>query len=61
MNVFRTLVSAFLVIRLECRKLPLTWEDVLTAWFHRPTIEIVLQERVRRERLVERLDEVYPF
>lgn len=60
-TVLRTLVSAFLVIRLECRKLPLTWEDVLVAWFHRPTIEIVLRERCHRERLIERIDAVYPF
>lgn len=59
--MFRTLVSAFLVFRLECRKLTVTWEDILAAWIHRPAIEIVLQDRRCRERLVERIDEVYPF
>ena len=59
--MIRAMVSAFLVIRLECRRLPITLEDILTAWIHRPGIEVVAQERGRRERLVERLDEVYPF
>lgn len=59
--MFRTLVSTFLVLRLECRKLSITWEDVVAAWFHRPAIEIVLKERCRRERLIARIDEVYPF
>jgi len=59
--VFRTLVSAFLVFRLECRKLTVTWEDILTAWIHRPVVEVVLEDRQGRERLIEKIDEVYPF
>jgi hypothetical protein len=55
------MVSAFLVFRLECRKLTVTWEDILTAWVHRPAVEIVLKDRPGRERLMARIDEVYPF
>lgn len=60
-SVIRAMVSAFLVMRLECRKLTLTWEDILTAWIHRPVVEVVLKDRHGRERLIERIDEVYPF
>lgn len=59
--MIRAMVSAFLVIRLECRKLTITWEDILTAWSHRPAIEVVLQEKISRSRLIERMDEVFPF
>lgn len=60
-SVIRAMVSAFLVIRLECRKLTISWEDVMAAWVHRAAVEVVLPVRRPRERLIERIDQVFPF
>ena len=59
--VLRTLFSGFLVVWLECRKLSITYEDILIAWVHRPAVEVVIEERLAPVGLGERIDEVYPF
>ena len=63
--MFKNLISALLVCRLEFRQLAVDLDLVLMLWRTRPAIEIVLdrlQERKRRRAaLRRRLDEVYPF
>ena len=59
--MFRTLFSGVLVVWLECRKLSVTYEDILVAWVHRPAVEVVMEERRTHVGLGERIDEVYPF
>ena len=63
--MLRSLVSAFLVCRLELRQLPVDLDLLLSLWRHRPAIEIVLRATEHadagRQRLLRRLDEVYPF
>ena len=63
--MFKNLISALLICRLEFRRPAIDLELVLMLWRSRPVIEIVLdriQERKRRRAaLHRRLDEVYPF
>lgn len=63
--MFRGLISAFLVLRLEIRHLPIDLELVLAQWRQRSAIEIAIGDRQtcpdRRAALRRKLDEVYPF
>jgi hypothetical protein len=65
--MLNSIVSAFLVIRLELRSpSPPDVTDMLLEWFHRPTIEILFERRQSEEkeesvRLTAKLNEVYPF
>ncbi len=57
--MFRTVLGGFLIVWLECRKLTVTYEDILIAWVRRPGVEIVVEEAT--SGLLEKIDEVYPF
>jgi len=63
--VLKSIVSAFLVIRLELRSpSPPNADNILLEWLHRPVIEILFELRQEGEefaRLTRRLNEVYPF
>ena len=63
--MLKNLISAFLVFRLELRQLPIDASLVLLRWRQHSVIEIVLhrreERREERERLLHRLEEVYPF
>ena len=61
--MLKSVVSAFLVFRLEWRSpSPLDATVILLEWLHRPVIEIVFQRPESREDvLTTRLNEVYPF
>ena len=58
----KSLIGAFLVLRLETRQVPLDLSLIALTWLRRPAIEIVLP-LVNREGqwLRQRLDAVYPF
>ncbi|MFH1571962.1 MAG: hypothetical protein ABIL09_28490 [Gemmatimonadota bacterium] len=61
----RTLLRAFVVLRLESRDLYLDPALILLAWLRRPAIELPLEAcrgaALRAFRLARRLDQVYPF
>ena len=62
----KSIVSAFLVFRLELRSpSPLDAGLILLEWLRRPAIEVLFQQRQsgqeRRGLLVRRLNQVYPF
>jgi len=63
--VLKTLLRAFVVIRLETRDLYVDPGLVLLTWLRRPVIEMPLhamqQARAGVLRLHHRLHEVYPF
>lgn len=68
--MLKSLISVFLIFRLESRPAPLNLGAALTAWLRRPSIEILVDER-RQEiapkvqeddtKLKHKLNEVYPF
>lgn len=58
----RFLASAFLMARLACQRLDVSWELCLHLWLNRPVIQVVLEEPgARREALIRRADAMYPF
>ena len=63
--MLKNVIRAFLVFRLELQDLPIDLNGVLALWRHRPGVEILLTERAKRrekrELLLEKLNEVYPF
>ena len=62
--MLKSIVSAFLVIRLELRSpSPPNAAVILLEWLHRPVIEILLEQREEEEEepLTRKLNEVYPF
>ena len=63
--MLKTLIRAFVVLRLETRDLHLDPGLVLLTWLRRPVIEMPLQAMQRARagvvRLHRRLHEVYPF
>jgi hypothetical protein len=61
LGVVRTLVGGYLVVVLECRRLSITGQEILAAWLHRQTIEMVVKLPGRREGLLAKIDEVFPF
>lgn len=62
--MLKTLIRAFLVLRLESRPPALTMSTVLAHWRTRPAIHYTLDEtscQTRSSQLKQKLDEVYPF
>ncbi len=63
--MFKNIIRAFLICRLELRQLPLDLDLVFASWLRRPAIQILLEEEDEqnhdREHLLHKLDEVYPF
>ena len=62
--MLKTLIRAFLVLRLESRPPALTLSTVLAYWRTRPAIHYTLDEtsrQTRGSRLKQKLNEVYPF
>ena len=63
--MLKNLIRAFLVFRLELWELSIDLDLVLMAWHRRPVIQTLLENRERHdhrhERLIHKLDEVYPF
>ena len=60
--MLRVFAGAILMARLACQRLEVDWELCLALWRAQPAIEIVLESPgARKGRLLERLDEVYPY
>lgn len=62
--MLKNLIGAFIIFRLELRQLPIDPGLVLALWRQPPTIAIVIEhgeEDRRRRRLLQQLNEVYPF
>ncbi len=60
--MIRYLAGAFLMTRLACQRLEVSWDLCLQIWLTRPAIEIVLEDpSARRRELVRHINEVYPF
>ena len=62
--MLKNLIGAFIIFRLELRQLSIDHYLVLTLWRQRPAIAIVLEQGakcLRQRRLLQQLDEVYPF
>jgi len=62
--MLKTLIRAFLVLRLESRQPALTLGTVLAYWRARPAIHYTLDEtsrQTRARRIKQKLNEVYPF
>ncbi len=56
------LVGTILMIGLRCRNLEIDWDLCLALWRSRPLIEVVQEHPgMKRQRLYDRIDMVYPF
>ena len=62
--MLKNLIGAFIIFRLELRQLPIDPGLVVALWRHRTAIAVVIDhgaECRQQSRLVQQLNEVYPF
>ena len=58
----KLLGGAFLMARIACHRLDISWDLCFQLWRNRPIVEVVLESRAqRRQRFIERLNLIYPF